>query len=219
MWKFQHPQGHSEINNLHVPLGRAVKVRMISEDVIHSLYVPAFRVKQDVLPGRYTTLWFQATKVGQYHLFCAEYCGAKHSAMGGRVIVIEPNDYEAWLSGRNVAEPELATRQRLFDELRCSNCHEGGGMVSRCPPLENLFGSKVRLADGQTIVADESYIRESILRPAAKIVAGYQPVMPTYEGQIGEEDILRLIAEIKSLAPASRSAENAASGAERSPPP
>jgi cytochrome c oxidase subunit 2 len=204
MWKFQHPEGNSEINDLHVPLNRPIKLQMISEDVIHSLFLPAFRVKQDVLPGRYTTLWFQPTKVGQYHLFCAEYCGAKHSEMRGRVIVMEPSDYEAWLSGKSVDGPGQVAAGRLLDELRCLNCHQGGGATSRCPPLENLFGNPVRLEDGSTIVADDTYLRESILKPAAKVVAGYQPVMPTYEGQIGEEGILRLIAEIKSLGSAPR---------------
>jgi len=197
MWKFQHPEGNAEINDLHVPLGRAVKVRLISEDVIHSLFIPAFRVKQDVLPGRYTTLWFEPTKIGQYHLFCAEYCGAKHSEMRGRVIVLSPGDYEAWLAGR-AADP-AATPDRLLDDLRCTNCHAGGGATARCPPLEGLFGRTVQLAGGATLVADETYIRESILNPAAKVVAGYQPLMPSYAGQLGEEEILRLIAEIKAL--------------------
>jgi cytochrome c oxidase subunit II len=197
MWKFQHPEGNAEINDLHVPLGRAVKVRLISEDVIHSLFIPAFRVKQDVLPGRYTTLWFEPTKIGQYHLFCAEYCGAKHSEMRGRVLVLSPGDYEAWLAGRAADQP--AAGGRLLEDLRCANCHAGGGAAARCPPLENLFGRMVQLTDGQTLVADETYIRESILNPAAKVVAGYQPLMPSYAGQLGEEEILRLIAEIKSL--------------------
>ena len=210
MWKFQHPEGNSEINDLHVPLNRPIKLQMISEDVIHSLFVPAFRVKQDVLPGRYTTIWFQATKVGQYHLFCAEYCGAKHSEMGGRVIVLEPSQYEAWLAGREVAEPPAVAGRRLFDQLRCNGCHLGGALPGRCPPLDNLFGSTVRLKNGQTVVADENYIRESILRPAAKVVAGFEPLMPAYEGQISEEGILQLIAEIKSMSP--RASEPAAGG-------
>ncbi|HUE69731.1 MAG TPA: cytochrome c oxidase subunit II [Pirellulaceae bacterium] len=201
MWKFQHPQGNTEINDLHVPLGQPVKIRMISEDVIHSLYIPAFRVKQDVLPGRYTTIWFEATKVGQYHLFCAEYCGAKHSEMRGRVIVLEPSQYEAWLAGREVAQPPEVAGRRLFDQLRCNSCHVGSGMAGRCPPLDNLYGSTVRLQNGQTVLADETYIRESILRPTAKVVAGFQPLMPSYEGQISEEGILQLIAEIKSMSP------------------
>jgi cytochrome c oxidase subunit 2 len=198
MWKFQHPEGNAEINDLHVPLGRAVKVRLISEDVIHSLYIPAFRVKQDVLPGRYTSLWFEPTRIGEYHLFCAEYCGAKHSEMRGRVIVLSPGDYEAWLAGKAAEQPAAAGR--LLEDLRCVNCHAGGGAAARCPPLENLFGRTVQLADGTSLVVDETYLRESILNPAAKVVAGYQPLMPSYAGQLGEEEILRLIAEIKALA-------------------
>lgn len=197
MWKFQHPEGNAEINDLHVPLGRAIKVRLISEDVIHSLYIPAFRVKQDVLPGRYTALWFEPTRIGAYHLFCAEYCGAKHSEMRGRVIVLSPGDYEAWLSGKGAEQPGSAGR--LLEDLRCVNCHSGGGAAARCPPLEDLFGRTVPLADGTSVVADETYLRESILNPAAKVVAGYQPLMPSYAGQLGEEEILRLIAEIKAL--------------------
>ncbi len=200
MWKFQHPAGQAEINDLHVPLGQPVKINMISEDVIHSLYVPAFRIKQDVLPGRYTSLWFRPTKVGQYHLFCAEYCGAKHSEMRGTVHVMEPSQYQSWLAGgRAVQSPAMAGR-RLFEQLRCDTCHLSGGMTGRGPSLVGLFGKTVPLHGGQTVVADETYLRESILRPAAKVVAGYQPIMPAYEGQIGEEGLLQLIAEIKSLA-------------------
>jgi cytochrome c oxidase subunit 2 len=205
MWKFRHPQGQSEINDLHVPLGQPVKVQLISEDVIHSLFIPAFRVKMDVLPGRYTTIWFEATQPGQYHLFCAEYCGAKHSEMRGRVIVMERSEYEAWLAGR-MAEGPPGVAASLLDQLRCTNCHAGGGANARCPPLENLYGNPVRLADGSTVVADDEYLRESVLNPAAKVVAGYQPIMPSYEGQLGEEGILRVIAEIKALAAPSRAA-------------
>jgi cytochrome c oxidase subunit 2 len=188
-----------------------VRVQLISEDVIHSLFIPAFRVKMDVLPGRYTTIWFQATRPGQYHLFCTEYCGAKHSEMRGKVVVMEQSDYEAWLSGR-AAEGSPETAGSLLEQLRCTNCHAGGGGNSRCPPLENLYGNPVRLADGSTVIADDTYLRESILNPAAKVVAGYQPIMPSYEGQLGEEGILRVIAEIKALAGPSRAAaqENAA---------
>jgi len=199
MWKFQHPEGNSEINDLHVPLGQPVKLNMISEDVIHSVYVPAFRVKQDVLPGRYTTLWFKPTKPGKYHLFCTEYCGAKHSEMRGYVYVMEPSKYQEWLAGRNQMQTTADAGQKLFEQLRCSTCHLGGGQQGRGPALENLFGSTVRLQNGQEVIADDNYIRESILRPASKVVVGYQPIMPTYEGQIGEEGILQLIAEIKSL--------------------
>ncbi|MES2788669.1 MAG: cytochrome c oxidase subunit II [Planctomycetota bacterium] len=199
MWKFQHPNGRSEINDLHVPLNQPVKINMISEDVIHSLYIPAFRVKQDVLPGRYTSIWFEASKVGQYHLFCAEYCGVKHSGMIGVVHVLEPARYQEWLSDQSGGASLAGGSGRLFDQLRCNSCHLAGGEVSRGPSLVNLLGRTVPLQNGQKIVADENYIRESILRPAAKIVAGYQPLMPSFEGQVSEEGILQLIAEIKAM--------------------
>lgn len=204
MWKFQHRQGKSETNELHVPLGQAVKVRLISEDVIHSFYVPAFRIKQDVLPGRYTQAWFRPTRPGIYHLFCAEYCGAKHSEMIGKVHVLEPQTYQAWLSGASQGLTTAEAGRELFVQLRCNSCHQGGGTASRGPPLENLFGQQVKLADGQTVIADEAYLRESILLPNAKIVAGYQPMMPSYESQLGEEGVLQLIAEIRSLSKADR---------------
>jgi cytochrome c oxidase subunit 2 len=207
MWKFQHPEGRLEINDLHVPLGRPVKLHMISEDVIHSLYVPAFRAKQDVLPGRYTSVWFEATRLGEYHLFCAEYCGAKHSEMKGKVIVMEPSQYQAWLAGTQGDTPIEAGR-KLFEERRCDQCHKPLGETGRGPPLENLFGATVPLANGQSIVADEAYLRESILRPQARLRAGYQPLMPTFEGQIGEEGLLHLIAYIKSLSKSSRPTPN-----------
>jgi cytochrome c oxidase subunit II len=218
MWKFQHPEGHAEINDLHVPLHQPVRVQMISEDVIHSLFIPAFRVKQDVLPGRYTTIWFEPTRVGSYHLFCAEYCGAKHSEMRGRVIVMEPSEYAAWLSGKATSPAAGVASGRLLDELRCTNCHQGGGAQSRCPPLENVFGNPVKLADGSTVIADDTYLRESILQPAAKVTAGYQPLMPTYEGQLSEEEVLRLIGEIKGLAGATRRGAAEAAGKERETP-
>jgi cytochrome c oxidase subunit 2 len=206
MWKFQHPEGKSEINDLHVPLGQDVRVNMISEDVIHSLYIPAFRIKQDVLPTRYATVWFRPTKVGQYHLFCAEYCGAKHSEMGGVVHVLEPREYQTWLSGGTVGISASEAGQELFTRFRCDTCHLGEGAMGRGPPLENLFGSEVLLTNGQKITADEGYIRESILNPTAKVVAGYQPIMPLYAGQIGEEGLLQLIAKIKSMSPRGRGA-------------
>lgn len=221
MWKFQHPDGRSEIDDLHVPLGQPVRVRLISEDVIHSMYVPAFRIKQDVLPGRYTQLWFEPTKVGKYHLFCAEYCGAKHSEMRGYVYVMEPSKYQEWLDGGGSETGTEQDSEKLLDQLRCVSCHLGEGIVSRGPPLENLFGSTVQLADGRSVVADENYVRESILRPQAKIVAGFQPIMPSYEGQIGEEGLNRLIAEIKSIGKGDLPAANgqpAASGPEQLPP-
>ena len=198
MWKFQHLSGPREINELHIPVGQSVKVLMTSQDVIHSLFVPAFRVKQDVLPGRYTQLWFQATKPGTYHLFCAEYCGTLHSGMIGEVVAMEPADFQRWLSGGGGAPPAVAG-EKLFTDLGCVTCHRGA--QPRCPDLTGLFGRTVTLADGRTLTADEGYIRESILDPGAKIVAGYQNIMPTYQGLASEEGVLQLMAYIKSLQP------------------
>lgn len=199
MWKLQHPNGRAEINTLHVPLNHPVKLNMISEDVIHSLYIPAFRVKQDVLPGRYSSLWFQASKVGTYHLFCAEYCGAKHSGMVGEVHVLEPAQYQEWLSERSGETTQMTGGGPLFDQLRCNSCHLGGGEVSRGPSLLNLSGRTVTLDGGRKVIADDDYIRESILKPDAKIVAGYQPLMPSFQDQVSEAGILQLIAEIKAM--------------------
>jgi cytochrome c oxidase subunit II len=199
MWRFQHPEGQREINALHVPTGQPIRVEMISEDVLHSLYFPAFRTKMDVVPGRYTTLWFEATKPGTYHLFCAEYCGTQHSGMVGWVEVMTPEDYEHWLAGGAAADkPAAAAGADLFASIGCNTCHvEAGG--GRAPSLRGVFGRQVQLSSGQTIVADASYLRRSILEPPADVVAGYQPIMPTYKGQISEENLFKLIAYIKSL--------------------
>ncbi|MGE5191189.1 MAG: cytochrome c oxidase subunit II [Deltaproteobacteria bacterium] len=199
MWKFQHANGRREINTLHVARGRPVKLTMISEDVIHSLFVPAFRIKRDVLPGSYSACWFEATRTGEFHLFCAEYCGTNHSRMTGRVIVMDPAEFEAWLGGRKENEPPAAAGKRLFEELRCQTCHRPDAGAARCPPLEGLYGQEVKLAGGETAVADENYLRESILRPGAKVVAGFQPLMPPFDGQVDEEQLIELIAYIKSL--------------------
>jgi cytochrome c oxidase subunit 2 len=201
MWKFQHPTGQREIDTLHVPVGQPVELLMTSEDVIHSLFIPAFRVKKDVLPGRYTTLWFQATRPGRYHLFCTQYCGTGHAGMIGWVYALQPADFEAWLGGRRVSLESPVERGRaLFQRLGCVTCHIQAA-PERCPRLEGLYGKTVKLTTGGTVVADEGYIRESILEPQAKIVAGYQAVMPTYTSQLKEEDVLDLIAYIKSLSP------------------
>jgi cytochrome c oxidase subunit 2 len=199
MWKLQHPEGQREINELHIPVGRSVKLTMTSEDVIHSFYVPAFRTKQDVVPGRYTTTWFKATKPGKYHLFCAEYCGTNHSAMIGWVYVMEPQDYQQWLAGGPKGSLVQAGA-KLFEDLACVNCHKEDGS-GRCPSLKGLFGQTVLLTGGATVEADEAYVRESILDPAAKVVDGYQPLMPTFRGQVTEEDVVELIEYVKSLAP------------------
>jgi cytochrome c oxidase subunit 2 len=197
MWKMQHPDGHQEINELHVPIGRRIKLTMTSEDVIHSFFVPAFRIKMDVLPGRYTTTWFEATRPGRYRLFCAEFCGTQHSGMIGSVTVLELSEYESWLSGRAAGTSAAKMGESLFQRLGCASCHRPDGAVP-APSLVGLIGSKVALEGGRTVVADEGYIRESILDPRAKIVAGYQPVMPTYRGLISEDGILQIIAYLKS---------------------
>jgi len=198
MWKLQHMEGNREINELHIPINRSIKLTMTSEDVIHSFFVPAFRTKQDVVPGRYTTTWFKATKAGKYHLFCAEYCGTNHSAMIGWVYAMEPQDYQQWLSGAPKGTLSEAGQQ-LFTDLACVNCHKADNS-GRCPTLVGVFGSTVKLAGGGTAKADEAYIRESILNPTAKVVQGYQPVMPTFQGLVTEEQVVELIEYVKSLA-------------------
>jgi cytochrome c oxidase subunit 2 len=201
MWKLQHLEGKREINELHVPVGYPIKLTMTSEDVIHSFYIPAFRVKMDVLPGRYSNLWFQATKTGEYHLFCAEYCGTKHSAMIGKVVVMDPWEYEKWLGitvSADQGESLEEIGKALFNQLGCQTCHKADP-TARGPSLGGIFGSSVQLKNGKSIIADEGYIRESILNPNAKIVAGYTPVMPTYTGQINEEQLMQIIAYLKSI--------------------
>jgi cytochrome c oxidase subunit II len=198
MWKFQHLDGQREINELHVPVGRPVKVIATSEDVIHDFFVPAFRVKADVIPGRYVSVWFHPTKPGRYHLFCAEYCGTKHSGMIGEIVVMQPAEYETWLSG-GAPEGSLASAGgKLFADLACNTCHRPDAQ-GRGPVLEGLFGRTVELQSGEKIVADEAYIRESILTPSAKIAAGFQPIMPTFQGLVTEEQLLQLIEYVKSL--------------------
>ena len=201
MWKFQHLDGQREIDELHVPVGRPVKLIMTSEDVIHDVFVRAFRVKADVVPGRYTILWFQATKPGRYRLVCAEYCGTRHSGMTGEVVVMEPTEYETWLSG-GAAEGSLASGgAKLFAQLACNTCHRADAQ-GRGPVLQGLFGKTVTTQGGETVTVDESYIRESILHPSAKVAAGYQPIMPTFQGVVSEEQLLQLIEYVKSLGPA-----------------
>jgi cytochrome c oxidase subunit 2 len=211
MWKIQHPTGQREINELHVPVDRSVKLIMTSEDVIHSFFIPAFRTKMDVLPGRYTSLWFKPTKVGRYHLFCAEYCGTKHSGMIGSVIVMEPGDYQTWLAGGGGEGTLAQMGEKLFQDLACNNCHNvEASAQGRCPNLNNAFGLPVQLADGRAVVMDEAYIRESILNPDAKLHAGFQPIMPTFQGLVTEEGILQLIEYIRSIGPQPERASGAA---------
>jgi cytochrome c oxidase subunit 2 len=199
MWKAQQPTGLREINELHVPVGRNVKLILASEDVIHDFSVPAFRVKMDVVPGHYNTMWFRPTKTGRYHFFCSQYCGTNHAIMGGWVTVMDPSDYAAWLSGSSGAEANpVVAGEKLFAEKACNTCHLGDGK-GRAPSLNGVYEAHVLLADGSTVTADDAYLRESILVPSAKIVAGYQPLMPTFQGQLTEEQILDLTAYIKSL--------------------
>ncbi len=217
MWKFQHPNGMREVNELHVPVGRNIRMVMTSQDVIHSLYFPSFRVKQDVLPGRYTQLWFQATKPGRYHIFCAEYCGLEHSVMKGTVIVMEPTEYQRWMAGGTTGESMQSAGQRLFESNGCISCHATGG-GGRGPQLDGLFGKTVELANGQTVTADEQYIRESILMPTNKVVAGYDPIMPTFQGRISEDDVNQLVAYVKSLGGGRSAAGASGTGAASSAP-
>ena len=200
MWKLQHEEGQREINELHVPVGRDVRMIMTSQDVIHSFYVPAFRIKQDVIPGRYTTAWFRATRPGTYHLFCAEYCGTQHSGMIGQVVVMEPAQYQAWLTGGAASGSMAANGQSMFLQLGCNTCRRFDTQ-GRGPDLVGLFGNKVQLEDGRTIAADENYIRESILNPSAKLVSGFKPIMPVFQGLVSEEQLTALVAYVKSLTP------------------
>jgi cytochrome c oxidase subunit 2 len=197
MWKVEHMEGQREINELHVPTGQNVKLIMTSQDVIHSFFIPAFRLKQDVLPGRYTTLWFKATTPGRYHLFCAEYCGTMHSGMGGDIVVMEPQDYAQWMAGGQTA-PLQDTGKELFATLGCATCHRSD-VQGRGPNLAGIYNKPVLLEEGRTITADENYVRESILNPTAKIVSGFKPVMPTFQGIVSDEQLNALVAYVKSL--------------------
>jgi cytochrome c oxidase subunit 2 len=200
MWKVQHPEGVREINEMHVPVNRNVRITLGSEDVLHDYSIPAFRVKMDVVPGKWTTMWFKATVPGTYHIFCAEYCGTRHSGMIGQVIVMEEEDYEAWLAGGRSTGSAVETGERLFAELSCNTCHTPDS-TGRGPSLIGLFGSTVELANGSTVVADENYLRESIMSSQTRVVRGYQPIMPTYQGQVSEEHLMQLIAYIRALKP------------------
>ena len=198
MWKVQHPEGRREIDELHVPLGYPVKLTITSQDVIHSFYIPAFRIKMDAVPGRYTSTWFEASKTGTFHLFCAEYCGTAHAGMGGQVVVMKPAEYEQWLRTGNPEESLAASGGRLFQQLGCSGCHSLNSTV-RAPLLDGIYGKPVPLQSGQVVLADESYIRDSILLPQKDVVAGYAPVMPPFQGRISEEELLQIIAYIRFL--------------------
>ncbi len=198
MWKIEHPSGRMEINEMHVPVGQPVRLTMISQDVIHSFFVPAFRVKQDVLPGRYSTLWFQATQPGTYHLFCTQYCGTQHAAMVGDVIAMSAADYVNWEHGSTSNMSPEAAGRKLFETLTCVTCHRNDSLA-RGPQLDGLWNKKVLLEGGKTVVATEDYIRESILDPSAKIVKGFSNIMPSFRGRVSEDELMQLIAYIRSL--------------------
>jgi cytochrome c oxidase subunit 2 len=215
MWKLQHVEGQREINELHVPVDRDIKLIMTSQDVIHSFFVPEFRLKQDVIPGRYTTLWFRATRPGTYHLFCSQYCGTQHSGMIGDVVVMNPADYQAWMSGGTVTGSLAQNGQTLFQQLGCSTCHRFD-VQGRGPNLMGVFGKPVQLEDGRIVTADENYVRESILVPAAKVVSGFKPIMPSFQGQVSEDQLNALVAYVKSL---SQQPAGAAGGPTNNPSP
>jgi len=198
MWKLEHTGGQREIDELHVPVGRPIKLIMTSQDVIHSFFMPVFRIKQDVLPGRYTILWFTADKPGDYHVFCTQYCGTDHARMIGHVVVMQPAAFERWLASGNASQSMAAEGAARFRQYGCSGCHGASASV-HAPKLEGLFGRRVQLSDGSSVFADERYIHDSVMLPRKDIVAGYEPIMPSFQGEIAEEDLLDIIAYIKSL--------------------
>lgn len=200
MWKLQHMEGVREINQLHIPVNKDIKLVMTSQDVIHSFFVPAFRIKQDVLPGRYTTVWFRATKPGVYHLLCTQYCGTLHSGMIGEVTVMDPSDYQAWLTAGAPVGSLAADGQTLFQQLGCNTCHLFD-VQGRGPNLRGVYGSQVQLEDGRVVTADDNYIRQHILTPGRTVVSGFKNIMPSWQGQINEEQLNSLVAYIKSLNP------------------
>ena len=204
MWKVQHAEGKREINELHLPVNRTVALTLISQDVIHDFFVPAFRVKQDVIPGRYSSEWFKPTRVGEFHIFCSQYCGTQHAQMIGRVVVMQPADYERWLKSGEPGESMAISGQRLFLDRGCSGCHAPNSKF-RAPLLEGLYGKPVPLSNGTIVTADDEYLRDSILQPARQISAGYDNIMPSFAGHLSEEEIMQLIAYLKSVGDQERS--------------
>jgi cytochrome c oxidase subunit 2 len=198
MWKAEHPGGQHEINGLHIPTGRPIQLTMISQDVFHSFSIPAFRVKREVIPGRYTTVWFEATQPGTYHLFCTQYCGTKHSAMIGDIVVLKPEAYEAWIESSTSGTSLAQNGERIFAALGCNACHNGNP-DSRGPSLANVYGSKLQLTNGSLITADDAFLRDTILNPSMHVTQGFAPIMPTYQGQVSEEGLIDLVEYIKGL--------------------
>jgi cytochrome c oxidase subunit 2 len=198
MWKVQHAEGKREINELHIPVNRTIALTLASQDVIHSFFVPAFRVKQDVVPGKYTSEWFKPTRPGEYHIFCSQYCGTEHARMIGRVVVMQPGAYEEWLKSGEQSESIVVAGRKLFLERGCSGCHSANSKI-HAPLLEGLYRKPVPLADGRVVTADDQYLRDSILLPAKEISAGYDNVMPSFSGHLSEEEIMQLIAYLKTI--------------------
>ena len=198
MWKAEHPGGQHEINALHVPTGRPIQLTMISQDVFHSFSIPDFRVKREVIPGRYTTVWFNATTPGTYHIFCTQYCGTQHSGMIGEVTVLTPEDYQKWLAQSTSGMSLAQNGERLFASMGCNACHSGSA-TARGPNLAGVYGSRLKLANGSEVLVNEAYLRDAILNPSQHITAGYAPIMPTYQGQISEDGLIDLVEYIKGL--------------------
>jgi cytochrome c oxidase subunit 2 len=198
MWKAEHPGGQHEINALHIPVDRDVQLTMISQDVFHSFSIPAFRVKREVIPGRYSTVWFRATQPGTYHLFCTQYCGTLHSSMIGEIVVMRPDDFQKWTAGSTSGQSLAQNGERLYASLGCNSCHSGTA-GARGPNLAGIYRSKVTLEGGRTVTADDEFLRGSILNPTTHQMAGYAPIMPTYQGQVSEEGLIDLVEYIKGL--------------------
>ena len=198
MWKAEHPGGQHEINALHVPINQPVQLTMISQDVFHSFSIPAFRVKREVIPGRYSTVWFEATKTGTYHLFCSQYCGTLHSSMIGEVVVMNPEDFQAWIAGSTSGSSLAQNGERLFASLGCNSCHSGNANAHG-PNLAESYGSKIQMANGSTVMVDDAFLRDSILNPTMHQIQGFAPIMPTYQGQVSEEGLIDLVEYIRTL--------------------
>jgi cytochrome c oxidase subunit 2 len=198
MWKAEHEGGQHEINALHVPTGRAVQLTMISQDVFHSFSIPDFRIKREVIPGRYSTVWFEATTPGTYHIFCTQYCGTNHSAMIGEVTVLSPEDYEKWTQGSTSGTSLAQNGERLFASMGCNACHSGSA-AARGPNLAGVYGSKLQLTGGSQVLVNDAYLRDAILNPSQHVTAGYAPIMPTYQGQVSEDGLIDLVEYIKNM--------------------
>jgi cytochrome c oxidase subunit II len=198
MWKAEHPGGQHEINALHVPTGQNIQLTMISQDVFHSFSIPDFRIKREVIPGRYSTVWFNATTPGVYHIFCTQYCGTNHSQMIGEVTALSPDDYKKWTEESTSGMSLAQNGERLFASMGCNACHSGNA-AARGPSLAGVFGSRLTLTNGSQVLVNEAYLRDAILNPSQHVTSGYAPIMPTYQGQISEDGLIDLVEYLKTL--------------------